>query len=72
MQHTIGIRDPECGWEPFTTWLDEQGVDPTQAVSITWDDETLDADVDVFSRSNRSRTHTRPIKLKSLPPRRAA
>jgi len=80
---TIDTNSPERGWPPFLEWLANQGVDPTQVKSVTFDPDSLDAEVVVHKlrdgklyvedgEDGEIATEARKVELSSLPPRRAA
>jgi hypothetical protein len=67
---TIGVGAPEAGWPPFVEWLSRQGVEPTMCTQITFDPETLNAEVLLFKTKDKIATYRKRIQLISLPPRK--
>lgn len=67
MKLVFDRKSPECGWDPFVNWLNDQGVKATDARRLELNTETMDAEV-VLYKQGRTGTTTRSIRLTSLPP----
>lgn len=83
MPTTLDPKSPECGWDPFTDWLESQGIDPRFCRSVVIADDERSMSAVMFKRDGSGRAYERTgpgtvrpvvyavtVDISSPPPRR--